>query len=109
MSRQIRLASARAQAEGLNDDVKVVIEDAEALVQATADLGGEKLAAIRERVDQSVKAVQTRVSQARDVVVNRARTEVDAADLYVHENPWRAIGVALGAGFLFGALVTRRS
>jgi ElaB/YqjD/DUF883 family membrane-anchored ribosome-binding protein len=71
------------------------MDDAEALVKATDD--------------ESLKVVKDRVSQARDVAVNRARTEVDAADLYVHENPWRAIGVAAGVGFLFGALVSRRS
>jgi ElaB/YqjD/DUF883 family membrane-anchored ribosome-binding protein len=109
MSRQIRLASTRAAADQLNDDVKGVIDDAEALVQATADLGGEKLTAIRDRAEQSLKAVQARMTGARDAVVNRTRAEVDAADLYVHENPWRSIGMAAGAGFLFGALLCRRS
>lgn len=29
------------------------------------------------------------------------------ADQTVHENPWRAIGVAVGVGFLIGLLVRR--
>ncbi|RYF36345.1 MAG: DUF883 family protein, partial [Comamonadaceae bacterium] len=31
-----------------------------------------------------------------------------AADVYVHENPWRAIGLAAGAGLVIGLLISRR-
>jgi ElaB/YqjD/DUF883 family membrane-anchored ribosome-binding protein len=109
MRRQIRLASTQAQAEQLNDDFRVVIDDAEALVKATADLGGEKLTAIRARVDQSLKAAQIRMTQIQEAVVSRAKAEVDAADVYVHANPWTAFGVAAGAGLLVGMILSRRS
>jgi ElaB/YqjD/DUF883 family membrane-anchored ribosome-binding protein len=81
MSRQIRLASNRAAAEQLTDDVKGVIDDAEALVQATAEMGGEKLTAIRDRAAQSLKAAQARMAEARDAVVTQTRARADAADL----------------------------
>jgi ElaB/YqjD/DUF883 family membrane-anchored ribosome-binding protein len=33
---------------------------------------------------------------------------VRATDDYVHEHPWRAVGVAAAVGFLVGLLVNRR-
>jgi ElaB/YqjD/DUF883 family membrane-anchored ribosome-binding protein len=35
------------------------------------------------------------------------RTLVADADKYVHDNPWRAVGIAAFAGFILGALVNR--
>ena len=32
----------------------------------------------------------------------------DVTDKYVHDNPWQAIGVAAGVGFLLGLLIGRR-
>ena len=31
-----------------------------------------------------------------------------AADVFVHENPWKAIGIAAGIGLVFGLLISRR-
>ena len=31
-----------------------------------------------------------------------------AADAYVHENPWKAVGIAAGAGLIIGMLISRR-
>jgi ElaB/YqjD/DUF883 family membrane-anchored ribosome-binding protein len=40
--------------------------------------------------------------------VARAKAAGHAADDYVHENPWRAIGVAAGIGVIIGLLIGRR-
>ncbi len=39
---------------------------------------------------------------------SRGRDAAVAADDYVHDNPWAAIGVAAGVGFVIGALMARR-
>jgi ElaB/YqjD/DUF883 family membrane-anchored ribosome-binding protein len=38
----------------------------------------------------------------------RARAAMRATDEYVHDNPWQALGVAAGVGFLLGYLIGRR-
>jgi ElaB/YqjD/DUF883 family membrane-anchored ribosome-binding protein len=40
----------------------------------------------------------------------RAKTREVArvTDTYVHDNPWKAIGAAAGAGLLIGLLIGRR-
>jgi ElaB/YqjD/DUF883 family membrane-anchored ribosome-binding protein len=42
------------------------------------------------------------------VVVGKAKVAAKATDDYVHENPWKSIGIAAGVGFLLGMLVSRR-
>ena len=90
----------------LKGDFRVVCDSAEDLLRATADLGGERVAQVRARVDESLRNLKTRVSKAH--VLERAKAEARAADEYVHANPWKSVGVAAGAGLLAGALLARR-
>lgn len=100
-----------AMNQGTNGEVKgdfrVVCDSAEDLLRATADIGGEKVAALRARVDQSLKDLKSRVSEAQGAVVDRAKADARAADAYVHENPWKTVGLAAGAGLLVGVLLAR--
>ena len=89
-------------------DFRAVVDSAEDLVRATADLGGERFAALRARVDESLKLMRTRVADAQTAVVNRAKADARTADAYVHENPWKTVGIAAGAGLLVGILLARR-
>jgi len=50
--------------EQLIDDFKVVVADAEALLKATANQGGEKLAEVRTKVEESLKVAKTRMAEA---------------------------------------------
>jgi ElaB/YqjD/DUF883 family membrane-anchored ribosome-binding protein len=93
----------------LKADFRVVCDSAEDLLKATADLGGEKLIALRQRVDQALRNVRTQVSETQDKVINRARQDAMAANAFVHENPWKTVGIAAGVGLLVGLLVSRRS
>ena len=45
---------------------------------------------------------------AEEALSARTREAAHAADEYVHESPWTAIGVAAGVGVLVGLLLGRR-
>jgi ElaB/YqjD/DUF883 family membrane-anchored ribosome-binding protein len=92
----------------INEDLRAVLADAEALVQETASLGGEKLLRVRARAEESVRAVKARMAQTNAAVRLKTRAAVDATDSYVHDNPWEAIGVAAAAGLVIGVLIARR-
>jgi ElaB/YqjD/DUF883 family membrane-anchored ribosome-binding protein len=38
----------------------------------------------------------------------KARTAARTTDDYVRDNPWRAVGIAAGVGFLLGLIGRRR-
>ena len=92
----------------LMSDLRAVLEDAEALLSATAGQAGEKIQAARERAKETVKVARERLSDAQDEVTKRARQAAKDADEYVHDNPWQAVGIAAGIAFIIGVLVSRR-
>ena len=92
----------------LNSHFKNALADAEALVKATADLGGESLATVRSKAEESLRNLKVRAAEAQNEVSMRTRAAANATDAYVHDNPWEAIGVAAGVGLLIGVLVARR-
>lgn len=89
-------------------DMKVVIADAEELLKATANAAGDKVTAARARMEDSLRAARIKVAEAQEVVVDRAKAAARATDDYVHANPWRAVGIAAGAGLVIGMLISRR-
>ena len=97
-----------ASQEKLVTDIKAVISDAEEILKATADQTGEKIAGLRARVQERMHAARLRLADAEAVLVAKTRAAAQAADTYVHENPWKAVGVAAGVGFLVGFILGRR-
>lgn len=100
--------SDRVTREQLIADFKVVVEDAEALLKATANQGGEKLAEVRAKAEESLKVAKARMAEAQAAMLAKTKAAAKATDAYVHENPWEAIGFAAAVGFVIGWLVGRR-
>ena len=94
--------------EQLIADFKVVVADAEALLKATANQGGEKLAEVRAKAEESLRVVKDRMAEAQAALLARTKEAAKATDAYVHENPWKAVGVAAGVGLVIGLLIGRR-
>lgn len=92
----------------LISDFKVVVRDAEELLKATASDLGEKASVARNRIEQTLKDARHRLAAAESVVVDRTKEAAESADQFVQENPWRAVGIAAGAGLLLGVLIGRR-
>ena len=89
-------------------DMKLVISDAEELLRATASQAGEQISVARERIKDSLHEAKVKLAEADAVVRERARQAARYTDDYVHEKPWRAIGVAAGIGLLLGLMLGRR-
>ena len=81
----------------LMKDLKAVVNNAEDLLKATADQGGEQIARIRARAEESVRVARARIKDVGG--------ELDAQ---VRENPWNAVGIAAGIGLVLGILLARK-
>ena len=92
----------------LVSDMKSVIADAEDMLHATADQAGEKVASLRARIQDRLQGARARLREAETVLVDKTRAAARATDVYVHESPWTAIGVAAGVGLLVGLILGRR-
>ena len=94
--------------EKLFRDLQAVVEDAEALLQATAAQTGDKVDDIRARARASLKEAKSRLAEAEGEAVRQVREAAAGADRYVHDNPWQAVGVVAGIGLVLGLLIGRR-
>lgn len=97
-----------AQKDKLMADLQVVLADAEALLAATAGDAGAGVAELRSRVQASLASAKTGLIEAQAAVIDKAKAAAKATDEYVHENPWKSISIAAGAGLLIGLLLGRR-
>jgi ElaB/YqjD/DUF883 family membrane-anchored ribosome-binding protein len=94
--------------EKLVTDIRAVIADAEEILMATADQTGEKIASLRSRIKERVLDARIRLDAAEEVLVEKTRAAARATDDFVHENPWQAVGIGAGIGFLLGLVLGRR-
>jgi ElaB/YqjD/DUF883 family membrane-anchored ribosome-binding protein len=105
LKRRIKLQDVNKQK--LIEDLKVVAQDVEELLRATASQTGEKIAAARSRAEESLRSAQVRLNEASDEAAARTRAAASATDDYVRENPWQAVAIAAGVGFVIGFLLAR--
>jgi ElaB/YqjD/DUF883 family membrane-anchored ribosome-binding protein len=97
-----------AQKDKLMGDLRLVIADAEELLRMTADQAGEGAAELRGRVQGRIQQARAELAHLQEVAVAKAKAAGHATDEFVHENPWKSIGVAAGAGLVIGLLIGRR-
>ena len=97
-----------ANKQKLVSDMKVVVADAEEILRATAGVVGDKMGDLRERFGERLRDAKLRLADAEAALVDRTKAAARATDDYVHENPWRAVGVAAGIGLLLGVIIGRR-
>jgi ElaB/YqjD/DUF883 family membrane-anchored ribosome-binding protein len=88
-------------AEKLAADLKLVISDAEALLRATV---GATAAEGRAKIQEGLQAAKLKLGPLAEEAAEQAR----AADDYVREHPWNAVGIAVLAGIALGLLISRK-
>jgi len=102
------METTEASKDKLVADMKVVIADAEELLRATAGQAGDKLAAARLKIQDSLATAKVKMTQMSEVGADKAKAAARATDDYVHEHPWASVGVAAALGLVLGVLIARR-
>jgi ElaB/YqjD/DUF883 family membrane-anchored ribosome-binding protein len=86
------------------NDMGTLAEDARALMAATADVAGDKVAEARQRLASALEDGKELVGRVREKAVERAK----AAERVGCENPGQTIAIAFGVGAVIGLLLARR-
>jgi ElaB/YqjD/DUF883 family membrane-anchored ribosome-binding protein len=92
------------QIQAERTETGTLADDAQALLNATADVGGERVEEARKRLASALERCREICGKVREKVVEGAK----ATDAAVHKHPYQAIGVALGVGALLGYVVALR-
>ena len=97
-----------AQTDKLMADLRLVVADAEELLRTTVGQAGEGAAELRDKVKASLARARAGLAEVQESALARAKAAGHAADDYVHDHPWQAIGIAAGIGLAVGLLMNRR-
>lgn len=108
MSTEAAFTDAQASKEKIKSDLKTVLSDMDEYLRVTASQTGEKIGAIRERLQEHMHRAKDRLADTKEIVVDKTKEAAKATDEYVHDNPWRAVGIAAGVGLIIGMLIGRR-
>ena len=90
----------------LADELRNVVIQAEALLQAIAEDKNEAVGVLRERVQSAIAAAKTRLGDIEKQASVMAQRASVATEAYVRENPWTVVGGAVATGLLLGAAFT---
>ena len=102
-ARPVSFASERLIAQ-----IKRLAYDAEGLLRATAGQTGEHIAAARAHMEASLRRAREDAAAASEQMVRATHAATRAANRYVRANPWQAVGIAAGLGFVLGRMSVRR-
>ncbi|WP_332848478.1 DUF883 family protein [Massilia sp. S19_KUP03_FR1] len=97
-------SSARDQ---LMRDLKNVVSDAETWLRGS-NLTGDDLKAAKAKFERTLVNAKDGIVRMEEAVVEKTKATAKATDVYVQENPWKAIGISAAIGVLVGALISRR-
>ncbi|MBV6323258.1 DUF883 family protein [Duganella violaceipulchra] len=92
----------------VNNDVKTLVKDAQALFTAATALTGEKAEELRGRGMRALDTALAKAHEAQQSALVASKEMAKQADVYVKENPWRSIAAAAGVGLLIGVIIGRK-
>lgn len=101
-------SSSSVTKEQLLSDMRVVVNDLESMLKATASSADAEVRALGERLRDRLVIAKARLLDAERAVLERGKEIARTTDDYVHENPWTSIGIAAGVGLLLGIVIGRR-
>lgn len=103
--------SARSIDSGLQNagaDMKLLVKDAQALLNAATALTGDKADELRARGMELLDRAMGKASQYQGQAVVKSKELAQTADVYVKDNPWRTVAAAASVGLLVGIYLGRK-
>lgn len=93
---------------GVSEEFHNFIADVEDLVKDTTSLTGEDLTKAKEKLSARLASAKESLAEMSGTVVEHAKKTAKVTNTYVHEQPWKAIGIGATVGLLLGFALARR-
>lgn len=98
----------RRQAAATPSEWRDLVADVEDLLKKIANVGDAEIAQVRDRLQKTLATARSSAAAG----ARRARVYAEdastAAEDYVRESPWTAVGLAAAVGVLIGFIASRR-
>ena len=97
-----------ADSERFLAELKTFVSDTEALLNQAKTLSGSAALAAREEFERRLAQARRGYEQARGAATDQAQQYLDKTEIYVRNEPWKAIGIAALVGAVVGVVLSRR-
>ena len=89
-------------------DMKTLIEEAQDLFREATQVTGAKADELRSKGLSLLETATQKAHEFQEVALEKGKKAAQATDEFVHEHPWKAVGIAAGIGLVVGVLIARR-
>ncbi len=96
------------QLKAVRADTELLMRDAQNLFHEAKSLSGEKADALRAQGVAMLDSALAQVQQFQNKAIEKSKAVATGTNTYVHEHPWRAVGIAAVVGTLVGMLIARK-
>lgn len=93
---------------GTSREFHNLLADLQQLIGEATTLTGADLERLRLQLGERVGQAKHAVEDLGGSIDQQARKAASATDVWVHQQPWNAIGIGVGTGLLIGFLLARR-
>ena len=101
-------AASGAAREKLMDGLKTAIGEAENYLSDAGEQASGTASEVRARFEDTLRTARSDLRKLEDSVIARSHEIAQSADVYVRDNPWRAVGLGAAVGVLVGIWASRR-
>lgn len=91
----------------IGNEVKNFISDIEELV-STKTHGAVDIGKIKSDINGRIADYRAQAKAVSEQAIAQAKQKAESVNTYVHEDPWKAIGVGFAVGLLLGVVISRR-
>jgi len=102
------MAIGNTSRDDLITDVKSGLNNVEELLREAASSTGDRATELRASAMASLRTARESLLDLQEEMLERGKKAARATDDYVHDNPWRSLGIAVATGFVIGLLINRR-
>lgn len=92
----------------VRNDMKTLVKDAQELFREAGHATGEKAEELRAKGLVLLDSAMEKAQEMQAIAIEKGKVAARTTDEFVHENPWKAVGIAAGAGLLIGMLISRK-
>ena len=73
------------------------------------ETSGSDLQSLTSQIQEGIRSGKYSWREIQNAVMNKTKYAAETTDQYVHENPWKVVGIAAGLGLVIGLLMAPRS
>ena len=101
-------AASTANRDKLIDGLKSSINEAEKWLEDSVDDVSEAASEARARFDDTLRTAITDLRKLEDSILAHSRDAAQSVDVYVRDNPWKAVTLSATIGLLAGVILSRK-